>query len=99
MPHTTVELNAGEILGQEKQFRGSIGGSCSPDRDFPMFLDWHANGDLDLEALVTERYAIEEINEATTALGGGSHQRALDTRVLTPAPEYNASRSIGTDRH
>ena len=71
VPHTTVELNAGEILGQEKQFRGSIGGSCSPDRDFPMFLDWHANGDLDLEALVTERYAIEEINEATTALEEG----------------------------
>ena len=71
VPHTTVELNAGEILGQEKQFRGSIGGSCSPDRDFPMFLDWHANGDLDLEALVTERYAIDEINEATTALEEG----------------------------
>lgn len=71
VPHTTVELNAGEILHQEKQFRGSIGGSCSPDRDFPMFLDWHANGDLDLEALVTERYTLDEINEATTALEEG----------------------------
>jgi len=71
VPQTTVELNAGEILAQEKQFRGSIGGSCSPDRDFPMFLDWHANGDLDLEALVTERYPIEAINEATTALEEG----------------------------
>ncbi|MCY4014937.1 MAG: zinc-binding dehydrogenase [Gammaproteobacteria bacterium] len=71
VPSTTVELNAGEILGQEKQFRGSIGGSCSPDRDFPMFLDWHAHGDLDLESLVTERYAIDDINEATTALEEG----------------------------
>ena len=71
VPSTTVELNAGEMLGQEKQFRGSIGGSCSPDRDFPMFLDWHANGDLDLDALVTERYAIEQINEATAALAEG----------------------------
>ena len=71
VPSTTVELNAGEILGQEKQFRGSIGGSCSPDRDFPMFLDWHTHGHLDLEALVTERYAIEDINEATTALEEG----------------------------
>ena len=71
VPSTTVELNAGEMLGQEKQFRGSIGGSCSPERDFPMFLAWHASGDLDLESLVTERYAIEDINEATTALQEG----------------------------
>lgn len=71
VPSTTVELNAGEMLGQEKQFRGSIGGSCSPERDFPTFLDWHASGDLDLESLVTERYAIDEINEATTALEEG----------------------------
>ena len=71
VPQTTVELNAGAILAEEKQFRGSIGGSCSPDRDFPMFLDWHASGDLDLESMVTERYTIDEINEATTALEEG----------------------------
>ena len=71
VPSTTVELNAIEILVQEKQFRGSIGGSCSPDHDFPMFLDWHANGDLDLESMVTERFSIDAINEATTALEEG----------------------------
>ena len=36
-----------------------------------MFLDWHARGELDLEALVTERYRIDDINEATTALEQG----------------------------
>ena len=66
-----MELKAIQMVTQEKQFRGSIGGSCSPDRDFPMFLDWHANGDLDLESLVTERYAIDDINEATEALRAG----------------------------
>ncbi|MCY3885799.1 MAG: zinc-binding dehydrogenase [Gammaproteobacteria bacterium] len=71
VPHTTVELQAGEILGTEKQFRGSIGGSCCPDRDFPIFLDWHRTGALDLESLVTQTYAIEEINEATAALAEG----------------------------
>ena len=71
VPHTAVELNAGEMLGQEKQFRGSIGGSCSPDRDFPMFLKWHAEGQLDLDALVTARYAIDDVNEATHALAEG----------------------------
>ncbi len=71
VPHTSVELNAGEVLMSEKQFRGSIGGSCSPDRDFATFLDWHRNGDLDLDAMVTESYSIHQINEATTALESG----------------------------
>ncbi|MXW52771.1 MAG: zinc-binding dehydrogenase [Gammaproteobacteria bacterium] len=71
VPHTTVELQAGEILGTEKQFRGSIGGSCSPDTDFPVFLDWHREGKLDLESLVTETYSLQDINEATAALAEG----------------------------
>ena len=71
IPLTKLELDVGAMVQYEKQFRGSIGGSCCPDRDFPMFLDWHAHGDLDLEALVTERYRIDDINEATTALEQG----------------------------
>ena len=60
-----------EVIEVAEMFRGSIGGSCSPDRDFPTFLEWHSNGDLDLEALVTERYSIDQINEATAALEEG----------------------------
>ena len=36
-----------------------------------MFLEWHENGLLDLKALVTERYSIDQINEATAALEAG----------------------------
>ncbi len=71
VPSTPVELNAIEILVNEKGFIGSIGGSCAPDRDFPRFLEWEDNGDLDLEAMVTARYSIDQINEATTALAEG----------------------------
>lgn len=74
VPQTTFELNAGAMLGTEKQFRGSIGGSCCPDRDFPTFLSWHESGTLDLNQLVTERYRLDEINEATTALEEGKIQ-------------------------
>ena len=59
------------MLINEKHFIGSIGGSCAPDRDFPRFLEWHENGDLNLEAMITERYTIENINDATTALEQG----------------------------
>ena len=74
VPTTPVELNAIDVLVNEKQFIGSIGGSCAPDRDFPRFLEWHDSGDLDLEALVTQRFRLEQINEATTALANGEIQ-------------------------
>ena len=32
-----AEINAVDLLVNEKQFIGSIGGSCAPDRDFPRF--------------------------------------------------------------
>ena len=71
VPTTSVELNPGDILMNEKRFIGSIGGSCSPGRDFPKYLDWYNSGDLDLDALVTERFGIDQINEATTRLKQG----------------------------
>ncbi len=71
VPTTNVELNALDVLLNEKQFIGSIGGSCAPERDFPRFLEWQENGDLDLDALVTARYTLDQINEATTALEQG----------------------------
>ena len=71
VPQTTVELTAIDVLINEKRFVGSIGGSCVPERDFPMFLEWHRDGRLDLDAMVTMRYGIDEINEATRALAAG----------------------------
>lgn len=71
VPMTTVELNAVDVLLNEKRFIGSIGGSCAPDRDFPRFLEWLDNGDLNLNALVTARYRLDDINEATAALQAG----------------------------
>jgi Zn-dependent alcohol dehydrogenase len=71
VPTGNVELNAIDVLLHEKHFIGSIGGSCAPDRDFPRFLEWLENGDLDLGAMVTRRYSLEKINEATQALEQG----------------------------
>jgi Zn-dependent alcohol dehydrogenase len=71
VPQTPVELNARDLLISEKKYIGSIGGSCRPDVDFPMFVRWFKEGDLDLNALVTARYRLDDINEATTALERG----------------------------
>jgi Zn-dependent alcohol dehydrogenase len=71
VPMTSVELNAVDVLLNEKKFIGSIGGSCSPDRDFSKYLEWYVDGSLNLDALVTVRYSIDEINEAVRALAAG----------------------------
>lgn len=71
VPMTTAELNMVDMLVGEKTYKGSIGGSCKPDRDFPMFIRWFKEGQLDLNALVTTRYTLDQINEATTALQRG----------------------------
>lgn len=74
VPGTPVELNAIDILLNEKSFAGSFAGSCVPEKDFPLFLNWHKTGALDLESMVTARYTIDQINEATTALEKGQIQ-------------------------
>lgn len=71
VPQTPVEIQAIDLLVNEKKYIGSIGGSCRPDRDFPMFLRWYDEGDLDLDALVTQRYRLDQIGEATDALEQG----------------------------
>jgi Zn-dependent alcohol dehydrogenase len=71
VPGGNVELNAIDVLLHEKHFIGSLGGSCAPDRDFPRFLEWHDSGELDLDAMVTQRYQLDQINEATAALEQG----------------------------
>ena len=58
-----------EPAGQ-RSYRGSLGASF-PDRDFPMYLRWHAEGKFPLDKLITRRYALEQINEACHDLHAG----------------------------
>ncbi len=71
VPDGEASLNMLDILRGEKRFIGSYGGSCRPDRDFPEFIRWHKEGMLDLDALVTERVSLDDINDATERLRRG----------------------------
>lgn len=71
VPGTNVELSAIDILLNEKSFIGSFGGSTSPDRDIPTFINWYQQGELDLDAMVTARYTLDQINQAVEALDTG----------------------------
>ena len=71
IPAGTIELDPNQILMFERRLIGSIGGTCCPERDFPKYLQWYQDGDLDLDALVTARYSLDQINEACDALTNG----------------------------
>jgi S-(hydroxymethyl)glutathione dehydrogenase / alcohol dehydrogenase len=62
---------------QGRQVKGTWGGETQPDRDFPLYANWHAKGQLPVEKLVTHRYPLEEINEALSALEAGGLGRAI----------------------
>jgi Zn-dependent alcohol dehydrogenase len=82
MPRPGVALDVGAIF-RGKGIRGSIAGGCRPDRDFPAFASWHADGLFDLNTLVTDRFTLAEINEAAKALRNG---RVLGRAIITFSP-------------
>jgi alcohol dehydrogenase len=71
LPTDALQFNAMEILISERSLLGSNCGSCAPDRDIPRFLEWHNSHELDLDALVTRRYKLDDINDAVAALAAG----------------------------
>ena len=70
VPQEPATLNMRLLLG-ERKYIGSIGGSSRPDRDFPRYVRMYKEGELDLDALVTRRYRLDQINEAIAALERG----------------------------
>ena len=80
VPQTNLDLDARHMLMNEKKYIASIGGSCQPDRDFPVFLAWHREGTLPLEQMVTRSYGIDQINEACDDL---EHGRIAGRSILT----------------
>jgi len=64
----SVDLNA--ILLYQRHYRGSLG-ATDPDVDFPLFLEWVREGKFPLENLVTNRYPLDQIEEARVALEEG----------------------------
>ena len=73
-------IDVEELRITQRTYTGTRGSLCRPDRDFPIFVRWFQRGQLDLDALVTQRYTLEKINDATADLAGGRiHGRSIIT--------------------
>lgn len=73
----STNLPGAVITRAEKIVRGCSYGSVNPQRDIPLLLDLYRAGKLKLEALITRRYRLEQINEAYADLLSGELARGI----------------------
>ena len=65
------------LTRQEKTVQGSYYGSIHAPRDFPMLLDLHASGKLNLADMITRRYTLDEVNHAYRDMVAGKLARGV----------------------
>ncbi len=75
-PRDEVKLRVSGFLAQ-RSMKGSAYGSAVPTRDIPRFVDLYRKGELKLDALITARIGLEQVNEAFEAMGRGEGARSV----------------------
>jgi Zn-dependent alcohol dehydrogenase len=70
IPSSAIAVDMREIVLYQRHYCGSLG-ATDPDSDFPMYLQWTRENKFPLDKLVTDRYQLEQVNEACSALEHG----------------------------
>jgi S-(hydroxymethyl)mycothiol dehydrogenase len=73
----TVELPMSEIFGRGGSLRSSWYGDCLPTRDFPVLIDLHRRGRLNLDGFVSETIGLDDVEAAFTRIVGGEVLRSV----------------------
>jgi S-(hydroxymethyl)mycothiol dehydrogenase len=76
-PEMTLELPLLDVFGRGGSLKSSWSGDCLPSRDFPMLVDLYKQGKLDLDAFVTERITIDQVEEAFDKMHHGAVLRSV----------------------
>jgi len=76
-PEMTLELRLLDVFGRGGSLKSSWYGDCLPSRDFPMLVDLYKQGKLDLDAFVTERISINQVEEAFDKMHHGAVLRSV----------------------
>ena len=76
-PEMKIELPMIEMFGRGGSLKSSWYGDCLPTRDFPMFIDLHLQGRIDLDAFVSETIGIEDVEEAFHKMERGEVLRSV----------------------
>ena len=76
-PDLKVELPMIEIFGRGGALKSSWYGDCLPSRDFPMLIDLYQQGKFDLDAFITERIGLDDIEAAFEKMHDGTVLRSV----------------------
>jgi alcohol dehydrogenase (nicotinoprotein) len=73
----TIQLPAQVATLWKKTVKGSLFGDCNPTADIPRLLGLYRSGDLELDALITRRYTLEQVNQGYEDLLAGRNIRGV----------------------
>lgn len=73
----SIQLAGTQLVLTERRIIGTMMGSCNPVRDVPRLVELYRTGQIELEALVSRRYRLEDINAGFTDLLAGRNARAV----------------------
>jgi S-(hydroxymethyl)mycothiol dehydrogenase len=76
-PEMKLELPLLDVFGRGGALKSSWYGDCLPSRDFPMLIDLHLQGRLDLGAFVTETIRLDEVDKAFERMHHGDVLRSV----------------------
>ncbi len=76
-PEMKLELPLLDVFGRGGALKSSWYGDCLPSRDFPMLIDLYLRGKLDLDAFVSERVRLEDVEEAFAKMERGDVLRSV----------------------
>ena len=76
-PDMKLELPLLDIFARGGSLKSSWYGDCLPSRDFPMLVEQYKLGRLNLDAFVSERIGIDDIEEAFDKMGSGTVLRSV----------------------
>ena len=78
-PGKPVTLPALSLVAEERTLKGSYLGSCVPRRDVPRFIGMYRNGNLPVDALLSGRLDLDDVNAGFDRLHTGEAVRQVIT--------------------
>jgi S-(hydroxymethyl)mycothiol dehydrogenase len=76
-PDMRIDLPLIDIFGRGGALKASWYGDCLPSRDFPMLIDLHLQGRIDLDRFVSETVELGAVEEAFTKMQRGEVLRSV----------------------
>jgi S-(hydroxymethyl)glutathione dehydrogenase/alcohol dehydrogenase len=78
-PEVGIDLNIFDAIGGQKRVQGVNFGSTNFKRDIPMYAELYLQGRMNLDALVSKKIALRDVNDGYAALKDGSLNRVVVT--------------------